>query len=75
MNDSGSVVRKVSIVNSLSLVSYVGLNGPSYYELYADISKIYKISFIFSANSLSTTPFTATTPPNALTGSHFKAST
>ena len=33
------------------------------------------ISFIFSANSLFTIPFTATTPPNADTGSHFKAST
>ena len=34
-----------------------------------------KISFIFSANSLSTVPLTATTPPNAETGSHLSAST
>ena len=34
-----------------------------------------KISFIFSANSFVTTPFTATTPPNAETGSHLSAST
>ena len=34
-----------------------------------------KISFIFSANSLSTHPLTATTPPKAETGSHLSAST